>query len=64
MAGEGHVGEDHGAEHRRDHQREAGDELRAAIADPAAKEAGDDGRDQRQKDGGDVHPGPLSPSSG
>ena len=43
------------------HHRAAGDELRAAVADPAAEEAGDEGAEERQEDGGDGHG--FSPSS-
>ena len=43
-------------------ERRAGDELSAAVAEPAAEEAGDEGAQKRQEDGCDRHA--SSPSSG
>ena len=55
------VAEHDDAEHRRQQERAAGDELRAAVADRAAEKAGDDRGDERQKDDGERHG--FSPSS-
>ena len=62
VAVERHLDEQHDAEDRGDRHADAGDDLRAAVADPAAEEAGDERAQKRQEDGCDRHR--LSPSSG
>jgi len=62
VAAQRHVDEDDHREQRRQHQARAGDELRAAVAQGAAEEAGEDGAEQRQEYDRDVQHR-LSPSS-
>ena len=54
------VSEDENAQHRRQQQRAAGDDLRAAVADRPTEKAGNDSGKKRQEDDGERQPLSLS----
>jgi hypothetical protein len=55
-----HLEKEHDAEDGGDADTPAGDDLRSAIGEPAAEEAGDERAQKRQEDGSDRHR--ISPS--